>query len=77
MQHSLPSYRPPKDAGFLNRFTSLEARAVKRAKLGTQLYLPIIFIGYAVLLGQPKDKADNIYMKNLRYHFPTCYMPIL
>ena len=39
-------------AGSTNRLGALEARATKRANLGQTLYLPVIFIGYALLLGK-------------------------
>lgn len=39
-------------AGSMNRLGALEARATKRAKLGQMLYLPVIFIGYGLLLGK-------------------------
>ena len=35
----------------ISRLAALEARAMKRATLVTILYLPIVFTGYAVLLG--------------------------
>ena len=52
--HMVSSSHPrrlAKDSGFWNRIISLEARAMKRSKIGTQLYIPVIFIGYAILLG--------------------------
>ena len=48
----------------IERLAALEARAMKRAKLGTLFYLPIIFFGYGFILGMymgtEKSKTDKI-----------------
>ena len=45
-------YSKHSKASVFYRLVALEARATKRANLGLQLYLPVIFITYGILLGK-------------------------
>ena len=53
--HVVSFRRSCNTAGSMNRLGALEARATKRAKVGQTLYLPVIFIGYGLLLGKSLD----------------------
>ena len=63
-----------RQAKWFNRLAVLETRADKRATLIWQIYLPVIFTVYALLLGMPFVLASYPYPHSLLVLFQELYI---